>query len=617
MRSLNRISFFLPAAIVLAATAWCAERPGAPRFHDPQRRARLAAAFPEIEKLFEQARSERGIPGLAFGIVIDGELAYVKGIGVADRATNAAVTPDTAFRIASMTKSFTALCVLQLRDDGKLSLDDPVSKWIPEAARFDYPSRDAAPLRVRHLLTHSAGFPEDNPWGDRQLAIPERTMAAWLQAGLPFSTSPGTAYEYSNYGFALLGRIVAKASGMPYREYLEKRILAPLGMKSSNVEPSAIPSKLRATGYGKSGETYTVVPSLAHGEFGAMGGLVTSARDLGKYVAFHLSAWPPRDGDDTGPVRRSSVREMQTQWRAARLTADRPTPDARLRVVSSGYGYGLSVSRDCRFDHIVSHGGGLPGFGSFMLWLPEHGVGIFEIGNLTYAGLAGVIDNALDVLNRTGALQPRELAASGALVAARDALVKLWRHWDDGLAARIAADNLFQDRPAAERKAEIARIAEAVGACGEVGEVEPENLLRGHFNLACERGSVGVEFTLAPTMPPTVQHLVFTMNKPLDARMRATAAAVAALIGSPSDEKLHALAAPSLAGGPFKQYFEPLHASYGSCRVGERLAGDGTREARVRLDCDRGRLDLRYRLDASGKLESATFARAAGTACVP
>jgi len=292
-----------------------------PRFTDAARKAKLEAAFPEIERIFEKFYQQKGIPGMVFGVVIDGELALVKGFGVRDRKTKDAVTPDTAFRIASMTKSFTVLAILKLRDEGKLSLDDLASKWIPEMAQWKYPTRDTTPIRIRELLTHGAGFPEDNPWGDRQLAISDEKLTQWLQQGLPFSTTPDTAYEYSNYGFALLGRIVTKASGVPYREYLEKQILALIGMRASSLEPETIPASVRAMGYKKIGDQYVEELSLAHGTFGAMGGLVTTARDLAKYVAYQLSAYPPRDDDESGPVRRSSQREMQRAARPYSLTA--------------------------------------------------------------------------------------------------------------------------------------------------------------------------------------------------------------------------------------------------------------------------------------------------------
>jgi CubicO group peptidase (beta-lactamase class C family) len=484
-----------------------------PRFEDPARRQKLEAAFPEIDGLFERFWKSRNAPGLAYGIIIDGQLVHLKTFGVQDVTSQAPVTPNTVFRIASMTKSFTALAVLKLRDEGKLSLEDPVSRWIPEFARMPLPTVDSPPIRVRDLLTHSAGFPEDNPWGDQQLGITEETLDSWLKEGIPFSTTPGTAYEYSNYGFALAGRIVSKASGVPFRDYLEKQILAPLGMRSSTLEPSAVPAATRAIGYRRMRDgRYEVEPSLPHGAFGAMGGLLTSPGDLARYVAFQLAAFPPRDETGNDPVRRSSLREMQQMWRHGDLTAFAATGNAPLAVNSIGYGYGLRIWRDCRFAHIVGHGGGLPGFGSYMMWLPEYGVGMFAMANVTYAGPASPMNQAFDVLRRTGALKPRALAPAPVLTSTRDAIFALWKDWSDSKARALAAGNLFVDVPERERRAQRDLIRARVGACTSVTGVEPENLLRGSFRMICERGEVRTTFTLAPTQPPLVQHLSFAEN---------------------------------------------------------------------------------------------------------
>ena len=334
-----------------------------PRFTDPQRVTKLESAFGEIDAIFNRYMKTRNIPGMVWGVVIDGRLAHVQSAGVRNRANSDPVTADTVFRIASMTKSFTALAILKLRDDGKLSLEDPVSKWIPEFARMEMPTRDAAPIRIRHLLTHGAGFPEDNPWGDQQLGVSDEELTAWLKDGLPFSTTPDSRYEYSNYGFGLLGRIVSKASGVPYDRFVQQQILAPLKMTASTLEPSKAPANQRAIGYRRQPDgSYSEEPPLPHGAFGAMGGMLTTATDLGRYVAFQLAAWPSRDDADSGPVRRSSVREMNHLWRPAGLTANRR--GGKLQAEVRGYGYGLRISADCRFEHVVGHGGRTPGFGS-------------------------------------------------------------------------------------------------------------------------------------------------------------------------------------------------------------------------------------------------------------
>jgi CubicO group peptidase (beta-lactamase class C family) len=589
----------------------------APRFADPGRRAALEAALPQLEAVFESYRKQRDIPGLAFGVVIDGDLVIAKGLGVRDVESSEPVTADTVFRIASMTKSFTALAILKLRDEGKLSLEDPVAKWIPELAKLRYPTTDSAPLRVRQLLTHGAGFPEDNPWGDRQLDASDEKLDAWLAAGLPFSTSPDTAYEYSNYGFALLGRIVTKASGTPYRDYVEKEILAPLGMHASTLEPAAVPKEVRAIGYRKSGEGYAEVPPLAHGAFGAMGGLLTSSRDLSRYVAYQLAAFPPRDGEEDGPVKRSSRREMQMAWRPSTFLVSRPSPIAKLEAVSSSYGYGLAVSRTCDFDHVVAHSGGLPGFGSHMRWLPEYGVGIFAMANLTYQSTSPAVSEAFEILRKTGALRPRELPPPEILRSTSKAIHSLWQRWDERAANGLAADNLFQDRPANERRDEIERIQKQAGACSQAGEVRAENLLRGVFRLSCERGFVDVTFTLAPTSPPKVQHLSFVPARPLEAAVRASAEGLAALIGSPSRERLDALAAPSLDKAAAAAELAALGVAYGACSLGETLPGYSANEVRVRFECSRGLLDARLKTGPQGKIVETSFTRPADSPCIP
>src|SRR5579864_1426313 len=295
-----------------------------PRFADPDRVRKLEAAMPEIDRIFRAYATDKKIPGMIWGVVIDDRLAHVESFGVRDRVSQAPVTPSTAFRIASMTKSFTALAILKLRDEGRLSLEDPVSQWIPAFARMELPTRDTAPLRIRQLMSHSAGFPEDNPWGDQQLSATEADLTRWLRRGIPFSTPPGTRYEYSNYAFGLLGRLVTQASGMPYEKYVQAELLTKLRMDASTFEFSQVPAANRAVGYRLQPDgTYLEEPPLPQGAFGSAGGLLTTATDLGKYVAFHLSAWPSRDDAEAGPVRRASVREMSHRWTPSNLTGAR------------------------------------------------------------------------------------------------------------------------------------------------------------------------------------------------------------------------------------------------------------------------------------------------------
>jgi CubicO group peptidase (beta-lactamase class C family) len=494
---------FLAVAVLHASDSY-----PPPRFMDPDRVQKLESALPEIDQIFRRYATDQKIPGTIWGVVIDGRLAHAASAGVRDRTSNAPITPDTAFRIASMTKSFTTLAILKLRDEGKLSLEDPVSKWIPEFGQIELPTRDSAPLRIRQLLSHSTGLPEDNPWGDQQLNASEGDVTGWLRRGIPFSTPPGTRYEYSNYAFGLLGRVVSRASGMPYEKYVTTEILAKLNMDASTFQFSQVPADHRAIGYRLQPDgTYLVEPPLPQGAFSSAGGLLTTATDMGKYIAFQLSAWPPRDDPESGPVRRSSVREMSWMWTPSNLTASHSS--GKFEVAEAGYGYGLRISADCRFEHIVGHGGGLPGFGSYMMWLPDYGVGMFAMATLTYSGPSTPISQSLDVMLRTGGLQKRELPPSPFLTQMRTHILNLWQSWNEAEAKQIAAMNLFKDVPVAQRQAEISKLKEEVGDCPVAGPVTPENWLRGQFNLTCAKGRVGVFFTLSPTQPPAVQYLTF------------------------------------------------------------------------------------------------------------
>ncbi|HEX7173794.1 MAG TPA: serine hydrolase domain-containing protein [Pyrinomonadaceae bacterium] len=571
-----------------------------PRFADPERARKLAAAFPEIERIFTSYVERRHMPGAVMGIIIDGELAWVKTAGVRDTQGRAPVTPDTVFRIASMSKSFTAMAILKLRDEGKLSLDDPVSNYVSALAGLPYPTKDSPALTIRHLLTHSEGFPEDNPWGDRQLAQTNETMDAWMRAGIPFSTAPGTAYEYSNYGFAILGRVVESAARKPYADYVREQILLPLGMRASAFEEREVAREHVTKGYRWEDNAWKEEPILAHGSFGAMGGLWTSARDLARYVSFLMAAFPARDESERGPVRRSSAREMQQAWRAQPASAFRGTVDAPLQLGVAAYGYGLGASQDCRFAHVVGHGGGLPGYGSLMRWLPEHGVGLIAMSNLTYGGFGAVFNEAIAALHKTGALLPRVAQASPALLSAQKDVTQLITKWDDALASRITADNLLMDETAERRAARLKELSAKHGACRPATSIDAENALRGRWRMTCERGWLDVFITLAPTSQPRVQLIGVQSTFPPSEEVTKAVESVMRLM-SAWDQKT----AESLAGTGFdvERMRKQIGAAsqWGACKVGETLAGDGKRDTLVRLNCDRGKLGLDIALDPAGK----------------
>lgn len=472
-----------------------------------RREEQIRAALPEVDRLFAAFAERSHVPGIAYGILIDGVLVHTNRVGFRELAGKSPIDDDTVFRIASMTKSFTALSILELRDEGKLSLDDPAERYVPELARLVYPTADSPRITIRHLLSHSEGFPEDNPWGDQQLSVTETQFTEMLNGGIPFSNAPGVAYEYSNYGFAILGRIVTRVSGVKYADYVRANILKPLGMTATTLEPASVPASRLAHGYRWEDNQWKEEPPLPDGAFGAMGGLLTSTRDLGRYVGFLMSAWPPRDEADLGPVKRSSLREMQQVARPRPATVTGGAIDTPVRLNALAYGYGLGIRQTCEFRSIVSHSGGLPGFGSQMRWLPDEGVGLIAMGNLTYTAWGAILDQVTDVLAKTGALTRRLPQPSAALLAAKDDVSRLVVAWDDALADRIAAGNLFLDESKDRRRRQFDTLRSTSGPCRADGPFEVENALRGQWTMQCERGALRVAITLAPTMPPKVQFL--------------------------------------------------------------------------------------------------------------
>jgi len=473
-----------------------------------------ASTLAEIDRLMDNYRLDAHIPGMIWGVVKDGKLVHVKGAGVQDITSKRPVTSATLFRIASMTKSFTALSILKLRDEGKLSLDAPAETYVPEMRGWKYPTADSPKIRVRDLLTHTAGFVTDDPWGDRQTPLPEDEFTRLLSEGVPFTRPPATAMEYSNLGYAILGRIVANVSKQPYKDFVQRTLLGPLGMASTGYDVTAAPAERRALGYRWQNGAWKLEPTMAHGAFGAMGGLQTSAADYAKYVAFLLSAWPSRDGADTGPVRRSSVRE---------LSQGANFPSLRVRPGSSGpgacrhagaYGMGMVVAADCDLGLTLSHGGGYPGYGSFVLLLPDYGVGIFVLANRTYAGPRAPVWDAAVALLRAGHLTPRPAIVTPALATAYAAVSTMFTSESVTSAGDILSPNFLMDRDAADWARDLSALKTEVGPCDTTSPLVPSGALSGDFTWHCERGRVKGELLLAPAHTPRIQSLSLTRATP-------------------------------------------------------------------------------------------------------
>lgn len=476
--------------------------------------AQDAAVLADIDRTMENYRLDSHIPGMVWGVVRDGRLVHVKGAGVQDVDTERAVTADTLFRIASMTKAFTALSILKLRDEGKLQLDAPVETYVPELRGWKYPTDDSPRIRVRELLTHTAGFVTDDPWGDRQTPLSEGDFTSMLREGVQFTRPPATAMEYSNLGYALLGRIIANVSGQPYKEFVQQSLFTPLGMAATGFDVDAAPRERRALGYRWEDNAWQLEPTMAHGAFGAMGGIQTSANDYGKWVSYLLSAWPARDGADTGPVRRSSVRELAQGSNYASVRQRPGSSGAGACREALAYAMGFSAATDCELALTLSHGGGYPGYGSHVLLLPEFGVGIFALSNRTYAGPRAPVWDAAVSLLRAGLLKAHTAAPSSALTNAYAVVTKMFTAGSVTPAGDALAMNFLMDRDARHWAGDFAALKAAVGACDTTSPVTPLGALEGEFTWNCAHGRVAGYVLLAPTKASKIQSLSLTRLAP-------------------------------------------------------------------------------------------------------
>ena len=477
-------------------------------FTDSNRLDKIKTAFAVIDSIYKKHATDNHFPAISFGLVVDGQLVYKNSYGYTDVEKKIPATSSSLFRIASMSKSFTCMAILKLRDEGKLDLDDAAYLYIPELKDLKYSTADAPVITIRHLMTHGAGFPEDNPWGDRQLADNDKDLMDFIGRQISFSNPPGIAFEYSNLGFALQGRIITKVSGMQYQEYIKKNIFEPLGMKSATYEFGDVPADKLAHGYRWLNEQWneeTLLHDTKDGSWGAMGAMISSIDEFANYMAFHMNAWPPNNAKDDGPIKRSSVREMHHPWRWNAFVPDYKFPDGRTCAITSAYCYGLGWVKDCDGKTYISHSGGLPGFGSQWRLMPDYGIGVVAFANRTYASMGTINLSVLDTLIKIAGLQPREIVPSKILEQRKNELLKILPDWNKAEQSGIFAENFFPDYPIDSLKKEAKNLYSKAGKIIAVKASKPENQLRGSFIIEGEKINMEVYFTLSPENPALIQ----------------------------------------------------------------------------------------------------------------
>ena len=437
-----------------AVTSETSSNPAWPAGFDADRAA--AIIDPHFERVFERPVA----PGIAYGVVLNGRLVYSRGLGTSVVGQDAVPDPHTAFRIASMTKSFTAATVFSLRDEGALDLDTHAFELIPEIASSGHPW--AREITVRHLLTMGAGYLTDDPWGDRQQDLPlcafRRLLADGVQPVLP----PGDRFEYSNMGYALLGLVITEVTGQDYPDAVTQRILEPLGMRETGFT-TQVPAASIAMGYARRLESWAEEPIAAPGAFSPMGGLLSTVSDLARWVEF-LESGGTRS-ENASPLSQVSVREMQRTQRLVSASVARDSGEGPDVI-----GYGCGLFEELRpWGRSVSHSGGYPGFGSHMRWHPASGIGLVALANGTYAPMSAVSLAAMaDLVRELGAPMSQEEAVLPGL----DAAVAAVRSWltatdldgTEGAQLRsLWADNVERDLPWGERLSSLTALRDECG----------------------------------------------------------------------------------------------------------------------------------------------------------
>ncbi len=318
---------------------------------------RAAAAQPlagKLDALFKP-QYKADDPGATVIVVKDGKTVFRKAYGAADVAAKTPLTPGTVLRLGSITKQFTAVAILMLAEEGKLALNDPITRFFP-----DYPTQGKV-ITIEHLLTHTSGIVSYTGKSAYVAAMAKDLTVAQMIDGFkndPLEFEPGTRFKYNNSGYFLLGAIIERVSGTSYASFLEGRILTPLGMKDTAYEGVERSNAPRAVGYTAQEKDFAPAQPLSMSQPYAAGALVSTVDDLAKWDAAIAS------GKLLKPA----------SWKMA-FTPYKLSPEK-----STGYGYGWGVGT-LQGTPVVDHGGGINGFRTYALRLPEQKVFVAVLSN--------------------------------------------------------------------------------------------------------------------------------------------------------------------------------------------------------------------------------------------
>ncbi|WP_044572999.1 serine hydrolase domain-containing protein [Arthrobacter alpinus] len=501
-----------------------------------------------------QARlSEGRAPATALAAFSGGARIGQSLAGIVDGRGSVPET-TTAFRIASCTKSFTAAAILLLRDRGQLSLDDDAREYLSTLKIMGCMNGPENPVMTLHmLLSMCSGLPTDDPWADRQESMSHGDFEDLMSHGVRLVRSPGSAYEYSNLGYAMLGKVVERVSGVGYRRFIEREFLEPLKLNGTAFSKETMLAQMAdrtssattiATGYRKNtrGNTAPIpdqqpynweeLPTTGPGAFSAIGGLFSTLDDMGRWAAWLQEAFHDEHATGStvasaGPLCRETRREMQDMHQVSE--------PADVDGTVNGYGYGLVVQHHGLYGTVIGHSGGYPGFSAHMRWHPGTGNIVVGFENATYSKV-GVAVRALleERLARkmvgAGAASQRavqrqevlELTASAVAVPepivswpetiqAMAAVEELVRSPGSTLGNEVFSPNVVQDMPWEERRAAMEAALAVVGPLADSADERTpprwETAASVEWDLPARGGDLRIRVKMTPVDPPRVQLL--------------------------------------------------------------------------------------------------------------
>jgi CubicO group peptidase (beta-lactamase class C family) len=500
------------------------------------------------------------------------------------------------YRIGSISKSFTALSLLALRDEGKLELDDPLAKWIPEAAQLVYPTRDARPLTLRQIASHTSGLSRMGAGFDFEAAPTEEAVVRTLPK-MALESTPGTRSSYSNLGFGLLGIVVGRAAKQPFHDVVTAKILKPFGMTATAFDEAQVPKDRLAPPQPVPGAP---APKLARlGAVDGAGGIYSSVRDMAKYVAAQLAAYPARSDAEGEGIRRATLREAHSTGVPNNL-------EMQPKVAMISYGFGWAQEKTCQFDDIVTHGGAIDSYRSDIRFVPSRGVGFVFLTNFGNAATHKFTEGALEELRKTGALETRRAQPMPALVDAVNKLLGIYHQWDEAAFTKILA------RPIDPReKEELATYFKLHGKCSNPVPATIDTPAAGSFSLTCERGKLELQVI---TDPRGLIQGFFGRSSgvTLPANQKATLDAIVA-IHNKWDDKAYAKRFTKFMPAPqMKKFITEFHAQQGTCKVTGSLHVGFDWGATV--ECSKGeKFDLLFGVADDANVNMIRFQQAAGT----